>query len=249
MLALLADVHGNLTALDAALADMAQFGPSGVLCLGDVASFGPQPRETLRRLRALNPRMVMGNTDASLLAPRNLTDVEAPNADTAVILDIEAWSAAQLEADDLAYVRTFAPTLGLELAGLSLLAYHGSPRSYDDPIRASTPDELLDGYFSGEAADLYLGGHTHEPFVRRYYSSLLLNPGSVGLSFVIREGKALNHPVAEYALLDVKEGQPNLQFRRVPYDLSALVAAVKGSAMPHQERWLADFRPLRPAPP
>lgn len=243
LLAVLADIHGNLTALEAVLEDLARFEVGGVLCLGDVASFGPQPRKTLRRLRKMNPQMIMGNTDAYLLEPRTEAEVARPDEDTPFILEVEAWSAAQLSEDDLAYVRSFAPSLRLELAGLEILAYHGSPQSYHDPIRATSEDAVLDGYLGGAPAGLYLGAHTHEQFARRYRAAILANPGSVGLSFVVLEGEGVNCPVAEYALVEVANGLPNIALRRVPYDLAALRSAVRASDMPQQERWLSGFRP------
>ena len=71
-LALLADIHGNLTALEAVLDDMDIFDVEDILCLGDAANFGPQPQETLRRVHELGPKVVMGNTDAYLLRPRTV---------------------------------------------------------------------------------------------------------------------------------------------------------------------------------
>jgi len=244
-LALLADVHGNLTALEAALADLAAFEVAGVLCLGDAANFGPQPRETLRRLRGLSPKCVLGNTDASLLTPRTLAEVKAPNEDTAAILAIEAWCTAQLEEADRDYLRSFQSSLRIDLGGLATVAYHGSPRNFDDQIRATTADEELDGYLAGEQAGLFLGAHTHEQFVRRWQSAVVANPGSVGQSFVRPGGgRVVSWPVAEYALLEVLRGQANLHFRRVPYDLAALQEAVAASGMPHQETWLRNHRPV-----
>ena len=245
-LALLADIHGNLTALEAVLDDMAAFKVEGFLCLGDVANFGPEPKETLRRLQSLEPKTVMGNTDAYLLKPRTLQDVATPDENTDFFLAVEAWSAAQLEDDDLAYIRTFQETVRHPWHDLTILAYHGSPKSYDDPVRATTPDEVLDGYFEGESAALYVGAHTHEQFVRRYHDARVMNPGSVGLSFVITvENKAVNYPVAEYALLDVVRGEPNLTLRRVLYNAEACVESVRKSEMPYQERMLSDFKAVR----
>lgn len=242
-LALLADVHGNLTALEAVLADLQRFPVEAVLCLGDMANLGPRPPETLHRLRALAPALVMGNTDASLLKPRTVADVAKPTADTPVILDIESWCAEQLDDEDRDFLRGFEPSLRSDLGGLRLLAYHGSPKSFDDPIRATTADEILDGYFEGEAADLYLGAHTHEQFARRYRAAIVANPGSVGLAFRADEGGGtVNVTIAEYALLEVTDGQANLHLRRIPYDLDALRAEVERSGMPHGDRWLEDFR-------
>ena len=72
----------------------------------------------------------------------------APDENTDFFLAVEAWSAEQLTEHDLAYVRTFQETVRLNWEGLDVLAYHGSPKSYDDPVRATTPDEVLDGYFA-----------------------------------------------------------------------------------------------------
>lgn len=243
MIALIADVHGNLPALEAVLADMLRFDVEEVLSLGDVANLGPRPSASLKRVQALEPLTVMGNTDAYLLNPRGLADVASPNDATPMFLDIERWSAERLDDDDREFVRSFAPNLTLDWRGLTLMAYHGSPGSYDDPVRPLTPDETLDGWFAEYPARLYLGAHTHEQFARRYRDAIVANPGSVGMAFAKARGNddGTNLPVAEYALLQVVGGEPNLHLRRVPYDLDAYREAVLDSGMPHAETWLAQF--------
>lgn len=242
-LALLADIHGNLSALDAALKDMEAFRVDRILCLGDVACFGPQPRATLRRVRGLGCPTVMGNTDAYLLKPRTLDAVATPDDDTPRFLELEAWSAEQLDDGDKAFIRTFRPTVRLEYEGVSLLSYHGSPRSYDDIITATTADEVLDGYFAGHDALLFAGGHTHTQFVRRYHGSRIINPGSVGLPYLTEKGtgRATNPAVAEYALVEALKGEPTITLRRVPYDVELIVAAVEASGMIHADWWLEGF--------
>ncbi|HEX5442031.1 MAG TPA: metallophosphoesterase family protein, partial [Ktedonobacterales bacterium] len=69
-IAIIADIHGNLPALEAVLAAVAAEGVERIVCLGDVATLGPQPREVIARLRTLGCPVVMGNTDAILLAPQ-----------------------------------------------------------------------------------------------------------------------------------------------------------------------------------
>ncbi|HZJ08378.1 MAG TPA: metallophosphoesterase family protein [Trueperaceae bacterium] len=243
MIALIADVHGNLPALEAVLADMLRFDVDEVLSLGDLANLGPRPSASLKRIQALEPLTIMGNTDAYLLEPRTAADVTAPNDATQMFLDIERWSAERLDDVDREFVRSFAPNLSLERDGLQVVAYHGSPRSYDDPLRPLTPDETLDDWFAGYPARLYLGGHTHEQFVRRYRDAIVANPGSVGMSFVkaFSADDSRNLPVAEYALLQVIGGEPNLYLRRVPYDINAYRNAVMESGMPHADAWLSQF--------
>lgn len=129
----------------------------------------------------------------------------------------------------------------LELSGLDLLCFHGSPRSHDDRIVATTYDETLAEFFR-ERAPLMLGGHTHAQLLRRFQTSLFVNPGSVGLPYeFLSSGEARNPPWAEYALVDVRRGQPSITFRRVPYDVSPILEAAEKSGMPHAAWWNADW--------
>ena len=244
-LAIISDIHGNLSALEAVLQDFEAVQPDRVVCLGDVANFGPQPRETLLRLRELEFPTVMGNTDASLLQPRTVENVEYLNDDTPFFLAVEGWCAGQLTEDDRNYVRTFQPTIILNIDGISLLLFHGSPRSYNDIIKVTTPDEELDGFFE-QTAPVMAGGHTHTQLLRRYKDGFVINPGSVGLPYLYhphpRGGRgAVNPHWAEYALVETVHSQPSITFRRVPYDVTPLIEAARSSTMPYVERWLEGW--------
>src|SRR5262245_53448353 len=141
-IAIIADVHANRVALDAALADIAALQPEQIVCLGDVAATGPQPRQVVERLRALTCPVVMGNADAWLLEPQPF---ESGDEDMRRFEAIDHWCAAQLSPIDMAYLRTFQPTVELPLgAGATLLCCHGSPLSNTDIIRATTPDDELE---------------------------------------------------------------------------------------------------------
>lgn len=238
--AILADIHGNLTAFDAVLQALAQEHVDQMVCLGDVAIFGPQPQATLQRLQTLGCPVVMGNTDAWALAP---TPHPWRNEETPRFNDIELWGAQQLTAAALTFIRTFQPTVALDLGETTLLCYHGSPRSYHDPIVATTTDIELAPLLGDTTAHLLAGGHTHQPYVRRYRNQWLLNPGSVGLPFEhLPDGAVRNPPWAEYALVTQSAQQSSIELRQVPYDLDALIAAVHNSAMPHADWWLGDWR-------
>ncbi len=243
-IAVIADVHGNLPALKAVLADMRAFDVDGVVCLGDVANAGPEPAEAIARLRRLAAPTVLGNTDAYLLRPRTLADLpDPPPPGWEEHLELEAWCAAQLGDADRDYLRTFAPRLEFGLGGLRVVAYHGSPKSYDDPIRSNTPDEQLAAWLDDSPADVYLGAHTHEQFAKRFRAALLANPGSVGMAVRLTpEGEGWHPAAAEYAVLSVVDGQPNVHLCKVAYDLRALEDAARRSGMPRAESYLARFR-------
>lgn len=237
--ALIADIHGNCVALEAVLADLEQEPVDQLVCLGDVAATGPQPREALARLQALAYPVVMGNTEDWLLNPEPWP---AEDEDGRAVLEIELWGADQLTETERAFIRSFQPTVEVSLGeGQSSLCYHGSPRSYDDVIRPTTPEEVLEDLLAGIDAGILAGGHTHEPMVRVFGEKLLVNPGSVGLPRIQAGGKVWNPLWAEYALLKARDGQLSVELRRVPVDFELLREAVDESSMPHGERWLRDW--------
>ena len=193
-IALISDIHGNLVALDAAIADARASGVARFLCLGDVALVGPRPRACIARVGALGCPVVMGNTDAWLIDP--VQPGKAPDDDDRRVLhDVARWGAERISDTDRETLRTYAPTVEFDLSEngeggsrAPLLAFHGSPTSYDEVIAPDTQDDQLAKIFD-DSAQRYVvltGGHTHRPMVRRFQRATFVNPGSVGLA-VIRE--------------------------------------------------------------
>jgi putative phosphoesterase len=240
-IALLADIHGNRTALEAVLAELNNDPVDQLVCLGDVAIFGPQPCDTLARLRDLGCPVVMGNTDAWALDPQ---PQPVRDEETIYFNAIELWGAAQLSDADRAFIRTFRPTLTVDLGEQNqLLCYHGSPRSYHDSIIATTPDEELATFLGDAPVTILAGGHTHAPFVRRFQQSIVLNPGSVGLPYErLPGGGVRNPPWAEYGILTVSGADVRVELRHTPVDMAQLAQAVRQSEMPHADWWLADWQ-------
>jgi putative phosphoesterase len=239
-IALIADIHGNLAALDAVLAAIAEERPDRTICLGDVAAMGPQPREVLARLRELAIPVVMGNADAELLDPSPMPD---DSADARKIKAMTVWAAAHLDAADRAFLASFQPTLEIALGTRRLLCCHGSPRIFDDVITATTPDDDLAPLLAGVDADLVAGGHTHVRLLRAFQGRELSNPGSVGLAFeLLPDGSVRVPPWAEFAILSSTDDAVSIDFRRVPYDRDATLRAMHEREMPHTEWWSADWR-------
>lgn len=244
--ALIADIHGNLVALDAVLADLAAAGADQTICLGDVAASGPDPVRTLERLREIRCPVVAGNADAWLLQRQdhNATLAEFRRQGIAAedarrFVDLEFWARGQLQPEHLEYLRTFRPTVALALdGGATLLAFHGSPRSHSDVITATTAEDELDRMIGDARATVMAGGHAHTPLLRRHRDTILVNPGSVGLPYEeSRAGKVRNPPWAEYAIVTAAGGGIHVHFRRVPIDPAAVRRAAYTSGMPHAPWW------------
>ncbi len=238
---LIADLHGNPVALDAVLAALEAARLDTLVCLGDVAVFGPDPRGVVARLRDLGCPVVMGNTDAWALDP-------APHpprdADTPYVNAIELWGAAQLDDDDRAFIRSFAPTVTVDLGGgQQMLCYHGSPRSFHEGIFATTPDEQLADMLAGFPQPILAGAHTHSPLLRRYADRVIVNPGSVGQAFERRPNTDTTRhaPWAEYAVLEANGPALRVELCRTPVDVEAVVRLAYARGMPHAEWWAARW--------
>lgn len=240
-IALFSDTHGNLHATEVALAAIQAEHPDLIVCLGDVALFGPQPRETLAAVAALGCPVVMGNTDAWALDPQ---PYPGDDEETALYNAVEGWGAAQLTDDDRALIRTFQPVVRIALDDdAALLCYHGSPRSFEEAIEATTPDATLVEIFGEDLSLICAGGHTHTQMVRRHRHRLVINPGSVGLPFVLRKDSSFyNPPWAEYARIDYRSpAQIDVTLRRVPIDVQRVLHTAFTCGMPMADRWTANW--------
>ena len=154
-----------------------------------------------------------------------------------------AWWADQLAPAHRDYMRSFEHLIELPLEDDgALVAFHGSPRSFDDYIYATTPDDELNRMLGDVRAPLLAGGHTHFQMVRRHEEALLLNPGSVGLPFRHDGAVMPIAPWAEYGLVTVESGRLGVELRRASFDVGALCRLIASSGMPHAEWWAGLWR-------
>jgi len=236
-LALVSDQHGNYVAFRATLDDVERLGVDEVVCLGDVAQGGTQPAETLDLLAALGCETVLGNADAFLLE----IPVASPEPVTERQLEVRDWTLAQLDSSLLEQIRSFAPVVRRELDGVSLLLFHGSPRSYDDVLLPELGGDALEPFLGHDAA-LLAGGHTHLQWTRRIGEALYVNPGSVGISYDRHEDPPVLRPLAEWALVTASGGAAAVEFRQVPYAIDEVRAAAQRSGRPYADEWAAQWR-------
>lgn len=241
-IALISDIHGNLVSLEAVLADIDRIGVDQVVCLGDVAALGPQPRQVVARLKALACPCVMGNHDLDVLNP-NLAHQDADVSPWEV--ELTNWCVDQLGQADLDYLRSLQPIIDIPLGGgAALLCYHGSPGSPTERVLATTPASELDEILAGHTATVMAGGHTHVQMLRQHKGALIVNPGSVGfpLEQIPFEGMPRYLPWSEYAVVRCVDGVLGLELRRVPIDLDEVRQAALASGMPRAADWLALWR-------
>lgn len=235
-IALLSDQHANDIAFRAALEDVERLGVEKIVCLGDVAQGGAEPAQTLDRLAALGSETVLGNADAFLLE----VPTDSPEPVTEQQLEVRDWTLAQLSASHLEQIRSFAPAVHLQLEGVPMSFFHGSPHLYDDVLLPESGPEAVEP-FLGQGAALLAGGHTHLQWTRRIDEALYVNPGSIGISYDRHREPPVLRPVAEWALVTVENGAVAVEFRQVPYAVDDVRAAARRSGRPQADEWAAQW--------
>jgi len=228
--AVISDIHSNLHALDAVLADIERESPDELWCLGDVVGYGPRPDECVDLTRARAQLSLCGNHDLAVLGTIDVGEFSGDAAAAA------RWTTGVLGDEQAAWLRTLAPQAvrpGVEL-------FHGSPRDavWDYVL---TEHIALISILETEAA-IVLVGHSHVPLALGWDGEALtgglapagtevdlaerrwlLNPGSVGQP---RDGD----PRAAWLLIDIDAGRA--AFRRVPYPIEQTQAEIRERGLP-----------------
>ena len=236
--ALVADVHGNLTALEAVVADLDRRNPDLVLHGGDLALMGPRPAEVVDRIRELGWRGVVGNTDELLWRPEEYERQvgRAPALAALLTLIFNAYAPhtrERLGEARVGWLRTLPP----EQHSSGLTVVHAQPGDlWRAPMPDASDDELASAY-AGLRANRVGYGHIHRPFVRAVDGLIVANAGSVGLPW---DGD----PRAAYLLVD-----DDAQTIRVEYDVEEEVRALHRARHPDAGRLSEMLRRGRFIPP
>jgi predicted phosphodiesterase len=228
-IAILADIHANLAALHAVIADIDAWSPDLVVVAGDIVNRGPQSDACLDLVLRLRDergwRVIAGNHEGYVL--RYAADRARPDFPTSgpryEFSRLIGWTYHQL-ADRTDAIAGLGDRLAVATPAGPLRVMHASVRHDRDGVLAGSTDEVLRGQIDLGAA-VFCVGHTHMPFVRRVDATLLVNVGSVGLPF---DGDTR----AAYARLSLGRAGWGAEIVRVPYDRAATERAfMYGGAM------------------
>ncbi len=218
-IAVLADIHGNLPALEAVLEDVAAQQPDEVLVGGDLVGRGPCGKKVVQRITEKGWRGVRGNHEDYLLAFRHKRVrshwLTAPEWTAA------RWMAAELDEAAARSIEGLPLTLSSRLAP-ELRLVHGSPRSNSEGIGPWTSRQRMETHLAAVKETVLVCGHTHRSLECRLPTGVVANVGSVGLPFN-RDRRA------QYALFHFDREEVEVEFRRVEYDLGLTLGDYESS--------------------
>jgi predicted phosphodiesterase len=215
-LVVVSDVHANLEAFEAVLAEARDV---DVLCLGDLVDYGANPNEVVEIVRRRGIRCVMGNHDWAAVSG----DTRLLNAKAAMS---SIWTRTHLSSQNLEFIRTLAPELRTPFETAEAYFTHGSPDDrlweYVDP---RTHSDLFGHYLVKLRVGIIGLGHTHVPYVWEEKGKVVFNPGSVGQP---RDG----NPKASFALISFEEEEVSVEIRRVDYDIGKAASKIREAGLP-----------------
>jgi len=238
-IAIVSDIHGNLTAFEAVLADLRLTAPDLIFHGGDLADGGANPAAVVDRIRELGWPGIVGNTDEMLFEPASLAEFAGQSAETlkplfAAIAETAAATRETLGENRLAWLRDLPRS---QIHGPIALV-HASPEClWRAPAPEASDAELEEAYRPlGQPLAVY--AHIHRSFIRRMPGLTVVNSGSVSLSY---DGDRR----AAYLLIDGSEPA----IRRVEYDVEKELKALSDCGLPHAgwiARMIATAQPLMP---
>lgn len=238
-LAFLSDIHANLPAFEAVLADLNHHSPDAIYCLGDLVSYAPWPNEVIQLIRQQRIPTILGNHD------EKLSQLDSGALLPEVSVDHKKWAAAQslafthqtLGSDERAFLGSLPRHIRLEFETSdewsNLLLVHGSPTSTTEYLLEERSEADMQSVLDQANADILLFGHSHLPYHRQLPARLTqpsrvrhaINTGSVGKP---KDGD----PRAGYVLIDWQGKKLTINLIRVAYNIELAARAIEASSLP-----------------
>jgi predicted phosphodiesterase len=232
--AFISDVHGNLPALDAVLADIEQRHTDATYHLGDLVGYAPWPNEVVRRLDAAGIPGIAGNYDSTVATDYKHCGCRYEDPRQEELSHISyAWTREHVTPETKAWLgalpfRIDLRPFGGHAAGPTVTLVHGSQTLNTVYITEDRSDDFLAKMGKAIGArngDLIAFGHTHKPWHRVVDGVHFVNTGSVGRP---KDGD----PRAGYVIIEFATAEPSIEFRRVEYDIEKAATAILASTLP-----------------
>jgi len=221
LIGLISDVHANVLALEAVLAELKRAGATQTVCLGDMVGYGPAPNETIELLRSAKVQCTLGEADERIAYGFATRARRAGVADTTL-----EWTRSVIEPDHLQWLRELPVQRRFDTPAGRMRCFHGSAEDPAERINLQQDPMSLTRLLQRQRCSVLCSGGSHVPYYRKVANAgWVINPGSVGLS--------LNgEPGADYALLSIEAGSVDVRMDKVEYDVAAVAFDIVAWGLP-----------------
>jgi putative phosphoesterase len=224
--AVISDIHGNVAALRAAFARIAELGIDEVFCGGDLVGYGPHPNEVCALIAEREIPTIHGNYDYAIAREEEdcgcayVTRHERELGQLSV-----RWTLLHTTRESKDFMRALPFELSFGVGDVEVHLVHGSPRKVNEYLFEDKPASLYERLAAAESGGVLVFGHTHKPWFHEYGGVLFVNCGSVGKP---KDGD----PRGAFAVLTPSAGGVAVAIERFGYDADAVAAQVRESGLP-----------------
>jgi putative phosphoesterase len=224
--AIITDIHANLSALQAALARIEELSIEQVYCGGDLVGYGPHPNEVCALIEDRRIPTIYGNYDYAI--GRDLEDCGCAYVtphDRELGQQSVDWTLSHADQRSKGFMRGLPFDLRCDLGAKRVRLVHGSPRKVNEYLFEDKPARTFERIADGADCDILVFGHTHKPWIHEYGGVLFVNCGSIGKP---KDGD----PRAAFAILDTDGNEVTAQIERVDYDADSVAREVAAVGLP-----------------
>ncbi|CAH2212227.1 metallophosphoesterase family protein [Tepidibacter aestuarii] len=225
-IAIIADVHSNIYALEAVVNDIKEKNLDLAVCVGDLVGYATFPNEVINLIRNENILTVMGNYDDAVGNIRFICGCDYPDPkDAENATKSLMWSIENTSEENKAFLANLPKEMTLTFEGKTITFVHGSPRMLNEYLKEDSREakEVMEEF----TGDILVCGHTHKPYYKMYEDKMLVNSGSVGKS-------KTGSPDANYVIIDIKEDDVKIDIVEVAYDFEKTAKAIEESVLPNE---------------
>ncbi len=226
-IAVISDIHANIEAMKAVLADIERNSVERVYCTGDLVGYAPFPNEVIELIREKQIPTVMGNYDDAVGNLRftcgcDYKDEKAQALGESSIL----WTKENTSEENKEFLRSLPHEIRLDVNGKRVLLVHGSPGKLNEYIYKDTPAEKMLEYLEQGQAEILICGHVHLPYHLVFGDKHIINAGSVGKP---KHGD----PRSTYVIVNIEE-TVSVQIKLVEYNFEFTARAIESSLLPSE---------------
>lgn len=215
--AVISDIHGNYTALNAVVNDMSMKGIDKVIILGDLVAKGPNPNEVVELIKTLDTvAIIKGNTD--LWVDADISKWKPKNINELIIESRIKFLKDELTIDNLNFIKALAESAIINIENREILCVHGSPLGIADELTPNMDEEKFINTIKDVDSDIILTGHTHIAYKKYIQNQTIINPGSVGLCDRDDDTRA------SYGILEIDNKEVSFDIVKVDYRVEDEIA-------------------------
>lgn len=225
-IAVIADIHSNIFALNEVLLDIDTRNADLVVCLGDLVGYATYPNEVIDTIRENRILTIKGNYDEAVSEELMICGCDYPDPKDMENAGISLnWTIDETREDNKEFLKSLPMEAEMDFGGRRVKFVHGSPRRINEYLKENSKE--AEEVMAGLEEDILVCGHTHKPYCRKYGSKLLVNAGSVGKPKTDR-------PKAGYVIIDLDSENIEVEIHEADYEYEKTASSIEEAGLPQE---------------